>query len=429
MTNTTKWSLEFLESMRQVTDPLADKVVATIIESGYEEKINEAFYSLVRNSGFSPADFAFLPQEVRDAVVSYFENSAALPEWADQDLMKIGEDVFSLHGPEIALILNVKSLPLCYACSKGAQVLYMTGRLTERTGSIDQLARRLMETSQMIINALAPNGMAPGGNGIITIQKVRLIHASIRYFLQHPKFNPQGWDVQHYGLPINQEDMAGTLMSFAPLVLDGLDQLNIKLTPSQKQGYMHAWKVIGYLMGVNEKFLVDTFEEGWDLGVTIMRHQAAESEHGKALTSACIDFLTSILPGNIFDSVPEYMIWYFVQDISKAIDLDLGKALGVENGHHIKNDIVFKICELFFVEVSKADSHSKVIAELTKLINRKLLNGFLHHFNDGKNVRFFIPPSLQDDWKLRDTWNDEYVLSPTILGRRLVIQQKKDSLT
>lgn len=423
------WSPDFLESKRLITDPIADQVVATIIESGYEEKINEVFYTLVRNSSFTSDSFSSLPDEVSRVVTDYFEETRHLPAWANQALMDKGEEVFSLYGPEISMILNVKSLPLCYACSKGAKVLYMTGRLTERSGSTDPLARRLMETAQMIMNALAPKGMSPEGKGIVTIQKVRLIHASIRYFLLHEKFNPAGWDAIQYGKPINQEDLAGTLMSFGPLVLKGLEQLGINLTDAQIEGYMHSWKVIGYLMGIDEEFLPDTYEEGWNLGVTIMKHQAAASEHGKELTRACINFLKHILPGSIFDDVPEYMVWFFVQDISKAIDLDLAECLGVKGEHEVRSRIVFKLCDLFFIESNRLNEHSATIAVISSLINRKLLQGFLLHYNDHKNVRFFIPPSLQKDWKLHEKWEDQIVLSPTILGKRIVLQRKNSSIT
>ncbi|UII19478.1 oxygenase MpaB family protein [Fulvivirga ligni] len=397
-----------LESKRSLTDPIADQVVAQIIESGYEEKINDIFYTLVRTNGFDGEAFSSLPDPISQLLVNYFDETSHLPSWADPVLIAQGEAVFSEYGPEISMILNVKSLPLCYACSNGAEVLYMTGRLTERSGSLNPLARRLMETSQMIMNALAPGGMSPTGNGIITIQKVRLIHASIRYFIQHERYNPKGWNADTLGKPINQEDLAGTLMSFGPLVLKGLQQMNIELSDAKIKGYMHAWKVIGYLMGVEDLFLTDDYAEGWNIGVAIMKHQAKASDHGKELTKACIDFLNSIIPGNLFDEMPEYMIWYFSQDVSEAIGLDIAAALGVREGDQLRDKVMLKLCDLFFRDMGKVGDHSKIIFGISCYLNRKVLQGFLHHFNDNKNVRFSIPPSLQDDWKLNEEITTPY---------------------
>ena len=304
--STSKWSVEMLEEKRKHTDPLADQVVATIIKSGYEEKINEVFHTLIKNESFSEDTFKGFPDEVRKPVTDYFNTTKILPDWVDDAQVKIGENIFSLYGPEISMLLNVKSLPLCYACSKGAKVLYMTGRLSDKNGNIDPLARRLMETAQMIINVMAPGGLSAGGKGIVTMQKVRLIHASIRYFIKNPALNKAGWDVEEVGEPINQEDMAGTLMSFAALIIKGLEQLNITLTEQEENAYMHCWRIVGHVMGVDEDLIPTNYADGWDLGIAIMGNQAAESSWGQELTNSCISFLQSIIPGNLFDDVPEY---------------------------------------------------------------------------------------------------------------------------
>ena len=400
--NLSQLTTEFLTTKRTHTDPLADKVISSIIESGNEDNINEVFHGLVRNSDYNPEAFESLPKEVSSLVNDYFEATHNLPSWADAKKMKKGEQVFSVYGPEISMLLNVKALPLCYACAKGARVLYMTGRLSEQRGSIDPLARRLMETAQMIINAMAPGGMGPNGAGIVTIQKVRLIHASIRYFLKNPKFNPKGWDVVTYGEPINQEDMAGTLQSFAALIIKGLEQLSITLSGEEQEGYMHCWQVIGHMMGVDEALVPVTYEQGWEVGTRIMQHQAAESFEGKELTSSCIEFLKVAVPGNVFDNVPEYMIWYFVQDVSEAIGKDIAPMIGVSGNHNARNTILLKLSKWIFKEFDKAADHSRVIRAVASKFNKIMLQSMLRHFNEGKSVHFYIPPSLKKDWNLND---------------------------
>ena len=52
------------------------------------------------------------------------------------------QKVFAKHGPQISLSLLCKSLPEAYACANGAKVLYATGRMTERNGSLDVFTRR-----------------------------------------------------------------------------------------------------------------------------------------------------------------------------------------------------------------------------------------------------------------------------------------------
>lgn len=393
------WSDDLLEYKRLQADPLADGVITAILEAGLQGQINKVFATLVQNSSFQPGSFQDFPAPIHQAITRYFEQTSTLPVWADAKKLEAGARVFSLYGPEIALLLNVKSLPMCYSCWRGAYVLYQTGRLSERSGSLHPLARRLMETAQMVMHVLAPGGMTPQGSGIVTMQKVRLIHAAIRYFIKHSPHAP-AWDTPTYGEPINQEDLAGTLMSFSALVIGGLKQLNIQLSAAEKEGYMHTWRVVGYLMGIHEDLLPYTYKQGWALGIAIVKRQAAASAEGRELTRACIDFLKYIVPGNLFDDLPEYMIWYFMQDVSKDAGKDLGDILGLATGKSLKGQVVLKVARIFLGQLDKLDNHSSLMRQLSGRFNREMLRGFMHYYNDGKQAHFYIPPSLQQDWKL-----------------------------
>lgn len=393
------FTLEFLETKRSLVDPLADSLVQEIIQTGSEEAFNQAFMALVRNDGFSKASVAGLPAPVAKLVTDYFEETRLLPTWADPSLLSKGEKVFSTYGPEIFLLLNMASLPMCYTCAKGAKVLFDTGRLLERGSKIDPLVRRLMETAQMVVNAMQPEGLRGQGAGIVTIQKVRLIHASIRFFLKSPKYNPSGWDVAGLGEPINQEDLAGTLMSFSPIIVKGLLTMGIKLSEEEIASYTHCWKVIGYLMGIDEDLLTDSYADSRELAAQIIKHQAAASEQGKALTESCIAFMQYMLPGNIFHHVPDYMIWYFFQDMSTKLGLDLAGMIGVQDHQTLGDEFCMRLTHLFSGAIGQAE-HYRIIQELTMKVNNTLLNAYIRHYNDNKQVQFFIPPSLKKDWKL-----------------------------
>ncbi|MEQ9007600.1 MAG: hypothetical protein RLP12_06930, partial [Ekhidna sp.] len=165
-----------LADFRLKTDSLADTVVSKIIDSGDEKKVNQMMMTLFRNDGFQKGMFTSLGQDLSNILDDYIEESGKLPSWADSAKISGGEKLFSLYGPEIFMLLNVSSLPMCYTCAKGAQVLYETGRLLSHNGNIDPLARRLMETAQMVVNVMAEGGLSDRGKGVVTLQKVRLIH-------------------------------------------------------------------------------------------------------------------------------------------------------------------------------------------------------------------------------------------------------------
>jgi len=99
-----------------------------------------------------------------------------------------------------------------------------------------------------------------------------------------------------WGLPINQEDLAGTLMSFSWIVLDGLEKLGAALTSDEREAYLHCWKVIGHLLGIRNELLPKNFDSARDLAAAIVRRQFGPSSEGKALTKALVDMMAQVLP-------------------------------------------------------------------------------------------------------------------------------------
>lgn len=413
---------DMLESFRKITDPIADNTVSKIIESGDDQKVNEVMMMLFRNQSFHKGMFDHLGSELSLILDEYIETTGKLPEWSNHTKIRNGEKLFALYGPEVFMLLNVSSLPMCYTCARGAQVLYETGRLLSHNGNIDPLARRLMETAQMVVNVLSEGGLSHGGNGVVTLQKVRLIHASIRHYLKSGQYNNTNWEVSHFGEPINQEDLAGTLMSFGPVIITGLKRLNIELSVSQIDDYMHCWKVVGHLMGIDERLLPDSYDDGFELATKILTHQAEASEAGKALTQSCVEFMNALIPGNSFDEVPEYFISYFIEDFSQSTRKNLAKCIGVSGLSDKKDRIILTLSRFLSGELSHLEQH-KLVQKISSHFNKKLLEGIIHHFNGGKSVQFFIPPSLQADWGLLDSWKDK-VSTPSILGNRLSWQQR-----
>lgn len=400
-----------LENYRQKADPLADRVVQEIMANGAGRSISTLFDQLIRNSDYDKVD---LPPEV----LTYFKTTEGLPPWADQAKIKIGQSVFAEFGPEICLLLMCKSLPEAYACKKGAQVLYETGRLRESAdGSLARFTRRLMETSQFVVNVCTPNGFSAEGSGIITAQKVRLIHATIRYFTAESG----QWNSVENGIPINQEDLAGTLQSFSALILEGLSVLGVTLTKQQQEGYFHCWRVAGHVVGLDPELNPETYAEGLQLGYAILNHQKAASEAGVVLTQAVNDFMARIIPGNLLDEVPAVLMRYFLGDPTADL-LEIPQ----------ENDLLAKIFPRILKTVFKIEegleNRSAFYKDLSNRLSMGLLQGMLNYFDDYKGVHFYLPPSLRESWKLDVDWEHYKNITPSIAGYRIVVEKKTTSL-
>mgnify|MGYP006276117693 CR=1 FL=1 len=201
------------------------------------------------------------------------------------------------------MLLCCYSLPSSYAAKKGVQVLHRTAYLAKRPN------RRLFETAQFIVDVLSPGGLGPEGKGIRTAQKVRLMHAAIRHLILTDTKAP--WDTATLGVPINQEDMVGTLMTFTWLILDGLAKLGNSLTPEDQQAYFETWLVVGRLMGVDADLLPATVADARALTALIEQRQIAESPQGREMMAALLGMMQSNVPA-VFQTVPAALIREFL---------------------------------------------------------------------------------------------------------------------
>ena len=373
------WTDEWLMDQRQETDPVADAVIDRVIREHKIDGLNKMFQTLIRNKDVK---YDLLPPFIKD----YFEQGKHMPDFADPAKIAAGEEVFRRHGPAMTMLLMFKSLPQSYACADGVQVLHATGRLTTQRG-LEPFKRRLMETSQFVINVMTTGAMKPGGQGIISALKVRLIHATIRHFLRD-----RGWDSEKLGAPLNQEDEAGTLMAFSALVLEGMEKLNVELTPDEKEAYVHCWNVVGHFMGIKRELLPATAQEADDLGNLIFDQQMAYSKEGEELTDALLEFLHDTLPAK-HNKTPEIMVHFLLGN-------EASKAVGLKVKRNLWEFFVEWILKNLFKHKDKQHMH---IADITKLGDRLKMD-FLQaaslHFNDHKQIHFYIPPDLKNDWNI-----------------------------
>jgi hypothetical protein len=376
-----QWNSDTLTTYRTQADTPADALMQAVIAHDAQSRVNEVFAALAYNNSFETAN---LPAVVKEFVAQ----ASALPAWYDADATKRGEEVFAKYGVEICIVLICKSLPECYLCWRGARVLFETGRLMEQRGDLSRMTRRIAETLQFIINVMAEGGTAPDGKGIVTAQKIRLIHASIRTYIKQHR-----WDVEELGEPINQEDLALTLTTFSSSVLEGLEMLDIRLNDAEREAYMHCWRVIGYYMGLDEVFLTDSYQDSLDLQKAILEVQAGSSVANRALAKSCVDFVEYLIPSSTWkDVVPAAMKFFLGRKYAKM--------LGIKQPFFSLNTLRFALIHAAFWLLGLGEQHSRFLQGIIKALSKDVIQGLVLYFNHYKKVQFDIPPSLRGEWKL-----------------------------
>ena len=255
-----------LDSMRQVGDGPADAAILYWKETKGADTVGTLAQRLIGFQFAPEIDWLVDALLIADAAtatrldprqrVEDVGFPAGDPE-RQRAILERGQQVFQEHGLKILLILACYSLPAAYSAQKGVRVLHAD----EGTGfMVKDLNRRLIETTQFVIEVFSDSGLAINtaeacqvqGPAIKSALRVRLLHAAVRAMIEgHRDATGQPtWDAATLGRPANQEDLAGTLMTFSWIVLDGLKKMHVRLTPEQEAGYFDVWKRVGRLLGV-----------------------------------------------------------------------------------------------------------------------------------------------------------------------------------
>lgn len=298
------YTSEFLTFMRSQGDIPADNLINEFFaDENQKTAFRNLLDSLTYNHQLNQLDDF-------DGIKEAFLSAAKLPDWANRKLIKQGAAFFALHATAIMNLLGLLSLPYCYAAADGAKVLDLSERIRNKP------EHRLGETADFIWDVMAPDAFEPEGKGLISILKVRLLHAAIRFYT-----NKSGKWNDDWGLPVNQEDMAGTNLSFSLIVVRGLRKFGLTIDYAAQQAFMHLWNVIGFLLGVDESLLPETGKEALLLEEAIRLRNFKTSEHGQLLTRSLIQYFSTVDSGFPQKETMQLMRYLVGDDVADLLAL------------------------------------------------------------------------------------------------------------
>ena len=343
-----------LASMQRHADPLADGTIDDILgpwPPGIPDKtatqwvrisaVNELFVTWTTNASIdgwqAPAG---TNEAIAAALQGYLAAGQALPDWADKEKIKRAEKLFFDHGALSCILLFCASLPECYVIPDLSSVLHTAGQLEQHT------EYRIRSTAAMIFPVMMHGGLtSDDGAGVAQILKVRLIHATIRNLImrgapqtavkdllaqvnivgagtlgQLPGLQPKptmyqalfarGWDLPRHGLPCNQEELAYTLLTFGYVFLRSMRRLGIGLPPNDEEAYLHAWNVVGHILGIKRELMVETMDQGKELMARMQARGRAEPvtpDPRPGLGQALMATMANSIPWDIAKPFPQLM--------------------------------------------------------------------------------------------------------------------------
>ncbi|HEX8598915.1 MAG TPA: oxygenase MpaB family protein [Chloroflexia bacterium] len=369
-----KYTDEALEALRREGDLLADGVIEALVAAGTVDDVNSVLRHFEYNDQPVPDD---LPPVVRE----YLRITDNPPAWVDAERIKRAHAFFLDDGAHVASILCLGGMVGCYAVPHGAKLLSMTKKL-------DYPQRRLLETGQFCFYMMDEQAFQPKGRFIPSVQKVRLIHASIRrHLLQRGT-----WPVEERGVPICQEDMLGALMIFSNAVVDGMQRLGIHVTQEEAEDYYYIWRVTGIMLGIREDAIPETLADSHELAQQLRRRHLGRSSEGVELTQSLIRMYQDVIPGKVADGAIPALIRFVVGDeVADVVEVP-------RTGWDRKVQWLPKVMDVF------EDAEDEFVL-MRKVLDRAawlMLNGGLRKFSGGHSFHYDIPEDLRSAWGIKE---------------------------
>ncbi|HEX7366540.1 MAG TPA: oxygenase MpaB family protein [Pelobium sp.] len=265
-----------LKQFRHLGDAPADALAAVYFSDKLKkQKLDAALKDLKQNRDW-PAFLKVIPEAV------FFDQEVAKITPPTKAAMLKAQEFYKGKAQYILQLLGLLSLPYCYAAADGAKVLYQTERMYK------DVQKRLEETADFVTSVTQKNAFAEEGKAKVQIFKVRIMHAAARFYLKK-----SGCD-EALGVPVNQEDMAGTNLSFSLIVIRGLRKMGFTISYAEQSTYINYWNFIGAMLGVNPQLLPKNGKAARDLDHQIAVRQFKPSSEGKALTTSLLNTFYSL---------------------------------------------------------------------------------------------------------------------------------------
>jgi ER-bound oxygenase mpaB/B'/Rubber oxygenase, catalytic domain len=135
-----------------------------------------------------------------------------------------------------------------------------------------------------------------------------------------------GWDIDRVGLPCNQDELAYTLLTFNYVFLQGLRRLGLGLDAADERAYMHAWNVLGHVLGIERALMTESMEDAAQRFADAQargRAQVRKADPRPALAAALVATMRRYMPLRLLKSFPVLLTRHLIgKEASRDLGLD-----------------------------------------------------------------------------------------------------------
>ncbi|WP_369185289.1 oxygenase MpaB family protein [Streptomyces sp. Y1] len=269
----------------QEGDPEADEVIEELVRTDRMAAANQAFHDWTRNDqpvpdAAPPVLYDFLR---RNAVLSAEERAAV-------DRLAHGDSIKLLQGNMEAITVTEAFGGLFAAL---ADPLLAKSVWYAKYDLVMDIGRRFSRTMNTMWDSFGHNSWDPSGNALVTLVKLRLVHAAARHMgLAH------GWNTARDGMPISQRLEVEELMYVGAYNLQLAAKYDFRPTRQQIDELLALVRVGGRLLGIQDAYNPRTLDQANQVLADAAANHRAPSDEGTKLAHNMLDWMDrKIFPG------------------------------------------------------------------------------------------------------------------------------------
>ncbi|KAE9375734.1 hypothetical protein N431DRAFT_543207 [Stipitochalara longipes BDJ] len=236
--------------------------------------VKRDLYALLRDNASKDGTLGCLWDEVN-----------TIPDWVDWAQIARGQDVFYRYGGVALTALAYQSLLGGMGAARVTEVLARTGGFSTKVAKA-----RMYETTQHILQVTSSlDSIKPGGAGQASSIRVRLLHAAVRRrIVKLSKEKPEYYSVEKFGIPINDLDSVGTIITFsAALIWLSFPRQGIWMRQQEILDYLALWRLVAHYIGTPTEYF-ETPERAKSMMESLLISEIRPSETSKVLANNII---------------------------------------------------------------------------------------------------------------------------------------------
>jgi hypothetical protein len=252
--------------------------------------VNTAFQSWIRNS--DP-----LPGGLPAGLAAYLGQVNALPSWADPALLAQAQEFNQRASSFLFVSYGLGSGMMSTAIPVEAVNVYYSA------GGADMKARAA-KTFTFGYDLTAKDAFGPSGNFIVTANKTRLVHATVRSLLP----TDAAWTAATTErTPISNGDILRTFHSVGTFAYSNLRKWGVPLSASDATAWLHSWQVALALLGVEEQFIPQTWADALAQSAQILTPVLARTPEGLFLARTLLGYIETPVAGADTGFISEFV--------------------------------------------------------------------------------------------------------------------------